>query len=184
MAFIGNDYERGLKLLKDYAEDGEVHSKLNFIGEQHYPGCHYIGIKRTSSMKEMPKLMQADFGKLMEYASNQGGARMQDSFAMYHKWQFVKGICTYTSGIPMEKMPENLLEEFMSGEIPKTKIYTLEHVGPYKHLGNAWSTMSNVVRGKEINVRKNVHPFETYMNDPSTTDPHELIIHINFAVKS
>jgi len=31
--YIGMDYDRGLNLLKDYVEDGEVHSKLNFLGE-------------------------------------------------------------------------------------------------------------------------------------------------------
>ena len=43
--------------------------------------------------------------------------------------------------------------------------------------------MSNIVRGKEIKVRKGIHPFETYMNDPSTTEANDLITHINFAVK-
>lgn len=42
--YIGMDYERGLNLLKDYAEDGEVHSKLNFIGESDYDSCEYIYI--------------------------------------------------------------------------------------------------------------------------------------------
>ena len=58
VAFVGNDYERGLNLLKDYAEDGEIHSKLNWLGTQQFPGCRYIGIKRSCGMDEMSELMQ------------------------------------------------------------------------------------------------------------------------------
>lgn len=55
MGFIGMDYERGLNLLKDFVEEGEVYSKLEFIGEESFPkntvfGCaqalYYSIIKR------------------------------------------------------------------------------------------------------------------------------------------
>ncbi len=183
VAMIGNDYERGLNLLKDYVEDGKIHSRLNFIGESEFPGCTYIGIKRTTGMEGAPKQMEADFNTLMEYASKLDGAHIEGAFSQYHKWDFVKGIASFTSGVPVKEVPADLPSEMISGSLPKMKIHTLEHVGPYEHLGNAWTTMYSMQRGKEFKMRKDIHPFETYGNSPKDTDPKDLITHINFAVK-
>lgn len=183
MAFIGNDYERGLNLLKDYVEDGQVHSKLNWLGESQFPGCDYIGIKRNCTIEEMPSTMKADFENLMSYGESVEGTDRTKAFSMYHKFDFVKGLVSYTAGIPTTKIPSDLSDQFIIGKIPATKIYTLEHIGPYDHLGNAWTTIHMMNRNKEIKGRKDIHPFETYGNSPADTDPKELITHINFAVK-
>lgn len=183
IAFIGNDYERGLNLLKDYIEDGEIHSKLNWLGESQFPGCDYIGIKRNCTMDEMPTMMQADFENLMAYSQNVDGADKEKAFSMYHKFDFVKRKASYTAGIPTTHIPTDLPSQFFAGKIPATKIYTVEHVGPYEHLGNAWTTIYTMHRNKEIKGRKDIHPFETYGNSPVNTDPKDLITHINFAVK-
>jgi len=182
-ALIGNDCERGLRLLKDYAEDGEVHSKLNFIGEQDYPGNNYICIKRSCHVDEMPLLMKDDFTKLMSAAHNIKGFKPDEAFSMYHKWDMVKKQVSYTAGVPYEGDKPEVDFAHETGSIPATKIYTLEHVGPYEHLGNAWSTLYNMQRNKEIKVKKGIHPFETYGNSPMNTEPKDLISRINFAVK-
>ncbi|MEM9545428.1 MAG: SRPBCC family protein [Bacteroidota bacterium] len=183
VAIISNDYERGLNLLKDYAEDGETHSKLNWLGEREFPGCDFIGIKRECSTVEMGEVMKNDFEALMSYCENVDGADKTKAFSMYHKFDFVKGRASYTAGIPTSKVPDNVPVDYFVGKIPSTKIYTLEHVGPYVHLGNAWTTIHKMVRQKEIRPNKSIHPFETYGNSPMDTHPHDLITHINFAVK-
>jgi len=183
VAFVGNDYERGLNLLKDYVEDGEVHSKLNWIGEKDYPGCQYLGIRRTCSIDEMPNLMKADFTKLLDYAHSNDNADITGAFNQYHKFDFVKKIVDYTAGVPFSTIPSDAPSEFMKGNLAATKLYVLEHKGPYHHLGNAWSTMYNMHRNKEIKTQKKYHPFETYGNSPMNTDPNELITYVNFALK-
>ncbi|MDF1698476.1 MAG: SRPBCC family protein [Saprospiraceae bacterium] len=183
VAFVGQDYDRGLSLLKDFAEDGEIHSKLNWLGERQFPGCDYIGISRTCSIDEMGVVMKSDFENLMEYAKGVEGADVTKSFSMYHKFDFVKNMAKYTAGIPSPTIPSDLPSEFKAGNIPPTKIYTVEHIGPYAHLGNAWTTIYTMHRNKEIKGRKGIHPFETYGNSPADTDPNDLITHINFAVK-
>lgn len=183
IAFVGNDYERGLNLLKDYVEDGEIHSKLNWLGESQFPGCDYIGIKRQCTIKEIGEVMKKDFEDLMEYSTNIEGADVTKSFSMYHKFDFVKGRASYTAGIPTKTIPGNLPEQFFMGKIPSTRIYTVEHIGPYEHLGNAWTTIYTMHRNKEIRGRKDIHPFETYGNSPADTDPKDLITHINFPLK-
>ena len=182
-AFVGNDYERGLSLLKDYVEDGEVHSKLNFLGESQFPGCDYIGFTRKCTIETMPELMKKDFDDLMEYAKDIDGTDVTKAFSMYHKFDFVKRTASYTGGIPTTKMPSDLPGKFFAGKIPPTKIYTVEHVGPYEHLGNAWTAIAMMTQNKEIKASRKIHPFETYGNSPADTDPKDLITHINYPLK-
>lgn len=183
VAMIGNDYERGLKLLKDYVEEGKVNSKLNWIGEMEYPGCKYIGIKRTTTIDAMPTTMQKDFENLIAFAKSISDSSIERSFSQYHKFDFVQKMASFTSGIPIKSVPANLPDDAFIGKMPRTKIYRLEHVGRYDHLGNAWSTMYMMHRNKEFKLRKGIDPFETYGNSPKDTHPNDLISYINFAIK-
>ncbi len=181
-AFIGMDYERGLNLLKDYVEDGEVHSQLNFLDPRDYAGCDYVGIRRTCTLNDMPSLVQQDFERLAPWAA-QTCLNPAEMFCIYHKCDPAKGHCNYTAAVPFEDKPDNIPTDFIIGSQPPTRLYTLEHVGPYEHLGNAWSTLHSMIRAKEIKVIKGYHPFETYGNSPQDTEPNKLITHINFAIK-
>lgn len=181
-AYVGNDYERGLNLLDDYAREGVISSKLNWIGKQQFAGGTFIGIKRNCTIDEMPKLMEADFTKLMEFGSSFDGARPQEVFSQYHKFDFVKNLVSYTAGLPVASVSKELPSNFYKGNLPSTEIYTLEHKGLYEHLGNAWATMYMMHRNKEFKSKKGYHPFETYGNDPKDTAPKDLITYVNFAI--
>lgn len=181
--FVGSDYERGLKLLKDYVEDGEAHSKLSWNGIKEYPGCTFIGIKRSSSQADMPKIMQADFEKLIAFSKDLEGAKMQESFSQYHKFDFVKKTASYTSGVPVASAPSNLPADMFVGKLAPTKVYQIQHLGPYDHIGNAWATGHMMMRNKEFKGSKRYHPFETYGNSPTNTHKNELISYVNFPLK-
>lgn len=177
---IGMDYARGLRLLKDYIEDGEVHSKLNWKGNEEFKGGKFVGIKTSCTMETMGKKMAEDLPKLHKLMEEQGLKSAGVPFTQYHKWNFKTGDVEYTAGIPVESIPENLPSGFHGGELPAMKVYTLEHQGPHAHLGNAWSTLYTMQRGKEIPVNKKIHPFETYLNNPNEVDQNELITQIHF----
>ncbi len=181
--FIGMDYERGLAMLKDYVEDGEVHSKLHFKGISHYDGCTYIGVKTDCTLDEVGPKMQEDLTKIGAYLEKHQDKVAGEPFSIYHKWDMVGKKVSYTSGVPVTSVPEDLPEDMISGSIPSTKVYTLEHVGQYAHLGNAWSTMYNMHRGKVFKPKKGIHPFEVYKNNPGEVPDDELVTEVNFAVK-
>lgn len=182
VALVGMDYQRGLNMLKEYLEEGEVYSKLQFNGESTFQGCKYIGIKTSCSMSDMGDKMMGDFGKLGELIEKER-LTAGKSFSIYHKWEMVKQQVDYTGGWEVEEIPENLPEGIFGGELPTTKVYTLRHVGAYQHLGNAWSTLYSMQRGKEFKHSKKVHPFEVYVNNPQETAEKDLITDISFAVK-
>ncbi len=182
VAFVGMDYERGLRLLKDFAEDGKTHSSLDFKGSSDAAGFQFIGIKSTKSFDEMGKSMSEDFPRIISFLSD-NKIEPGLAFTQYHKWEVVKGLATYTSGVQVESIPDSLPEGMISREIPTTKVHTIKHTGPYHHLGNAWSTLYTMQRGKEFKLNKAVDPYEVYMNSPMEVAPNELITEIHFPIK-
>lgn len=183
VAWLGMDYRRGLELLKDYVEDGEIHSKLTFTGRGNYPGCNYIGIKTECAIDDVGRAMQADFDKLGAFVKDKTDLISGKALAIYHKWELVKGTTTYTVALPVKKVPSDLSNGIISGSIPATPIYTLGHQGPYRHLGNAWSTMQNLQRNKAFKMNKKIDPFEIYVNMPGEVTDNKLKTDVNFATK-
>ncbi|MBV6644521.1 MAG: SRPBCC family protein [Cyclobacteriaceae bacterium] len=181
--FVGMDYDRGLRMLKELVEDGKIHSKLEFRGNSSFSGFKYIGIKTSTSINNVGPQMEADFGKLGAFMKEHADIADQSAFSQYHKWDVVKDKVVYTSGVAVKSIPSDLPDGFVSGEIPSSNVHTVRHVGKYDHLGNAWSTLYAMQRGKELKLKKGVHPFEVYLNSPEEVDEKELITDINFAVK-
>ena len=180
---VGMDYQRGLNMLKEYVEDGEVHSKLEFVGENSYPGCKYVGIKTATTMDKIGEQMGQDFGKLRGFLNQHKGLESGSPFSIYHKWGLVDKKVKYTSGVPVSDLPANLPPRIISGSIPATKVYTIRHTGPYLHLGNAWSTMHGMGRRNEFKAKRGIHPFETYLNQPHEVPDNELVAEVHFAIK-
>lgn len=180
---IGSDYDRGLNLLKDYVEKGEIESKLEFRGESHFGGTKYIGINTTCDISDIGSVMVDDFGKIEDFIKDHSDIATGEAYTIYHKWDFVKQKATYTGCVGVTSIPENLPDGFVSGEIKPTKVYTLRHIGAYHHLGNAWSTMYTMHRGKEFKTVKGVHPFEHYISNPKETAQKDTITDVIFAIQ-
>ena len=182
-AFIGMDYERGLNMLKEYIEDGEIKSKLEFLGDEQFPGGQFIGIKRHSTMDTFGPEMAKDFEKLMAYVEENKLEISGYPFSQYHKFDMVKQKVDYTGGVPVNKVPDNLPADFIVGNLPASKVHKVRHIGAYKHLGNAWTTLYTMQRNKEFKSVKNYHPFEMYINSPGEVAEKDLKTDICFAVK-
>jgi effector-binding domain-containing protein len=184
IAYIGMDYERGLRMLKEIIEDKEIKSTLDFKGVSKLPATKYIGVKTTCHQDDMPSSMEAAFKSLEAFLADSPDLTNGDQFSIYHKWGMVKREVTYTSGIPVKAIPAHLPSHFVKGEMPDINVYTLRHVGAYEHLGNAWSTLYNMQRSKEIKCAKGIHPFEVYRNDPAEVESKSLITDVNFPLKT
>lgn len=182
-AFIGMDYERGLLMLKDRVEDGEVHPKLNFNGEASLEKMSYIGLRSTSTKAEMPIKMENNFKTLWSQFGEDDSNAIGVGFTIYHKWGIMKDEIVYTTAIEVRQIPEKLDSPIVSGQIPATTTYQLLHKGPYHHLGNAWSTLYNMKRAKVFKLDKIIDPFEVYGNRPDEVHANELLTTINFPTK-
>lgn len=181
-AYIGMDYQRGLLMLKDYVETGVVPSKLNFKGIQPFSGNRYVGIKTSCTMETVGSKMSDDFTTLSNWAAKNANLLAGKSFSIYHTWDVVKDKVMYTAALPVTEIPTALPEGFISGAIPAMKVNTIEHLGSYPHLGNAWTTQYMMQRNKEYKYRKGIDPFEVYVNMPGEVAPEQLITEIHFPV--
>jgi len=182
-ALIGMDYERGLNMLKEYVEKGRVSSTLEFPGESGYPGCQYVGIRRKTTMSHLGKDMEKDFTDLMEKVQT-AGEFTGEWFSQYHKFDFVKQEVEYTAGVAVKDWKEALPNGWTQGQIPATRMQTVRHIGPYEHLGNAWSAAQAMIQAKEFRPNKKIHPLEFYRNNPADVAPEDLISDVSFAIKA
>ena len=180
---IGMDYDRGLKMLKDYLETGQVPSKLEFPGESAFEGFQYIGIRSQSKMTEIGERMKADFAKLIQWFKDSGTEIGEKPFAVYHSFNLSKGTASFSAGFPVKEVPQNLPEGFESGKLPSSQVYRVKHTGSYDHLGNGWSAGMMHSRAKVFRQNKGLPAFEIYESDPESTKPEDIVTMIYFPVK-
>lgn len=184
-AFVGMDNERGLTMLKDYTEQGEVPHTMTVKGIQDFGGATYIGIKRDVAIKEISSAMEEDYTKLMTYVMENHPDKVSgDAFSIYHKWEMVKGQTSYTACVPVSEIPSDLPSGVIAGRVPATKVHVIHGKGPYRFTGNIWSAQMMRQRGKQFKANKGVDPMERYLNSPTNTEENDLETEVLFAVKS
>ncbi|MDF1824586.1 MAG: SRPBCC family protein [Verrucomicrobiales bacterium] len=182
IAAIRMDYERGLRMLKDHLETGEVPTQLSFAGES-FDAIHFIGITSACSIEDIGESMEADFGKLKSWLTESGSEPTGYPRSVYHKWDIVKGRASYSVGFPMAVSDDPLPEGISAREFPAMKTFAITHTGPYRHLGNAWAAGIMRERGKKIRQRRGVHPFEIYKTMPGGISENETVTVVHFPVK-
>jgi predicted transcriptional regulator YdeE len=183
---IGMDYERGLKMLKDYVEIGTVPATIEYPGHETVSGFAYIGIRTRCRIDDIETAMLSDFEKLMGWYEGQDEESTGKPFTIYHRWELGKGFTDYSVGIPMKEFAVKtapLPEGFTGGEVPACKAFVIRFTGPYRHLGNAWSAGMMRIQGKLIKQNKKIAPFEIYENDMRETPENALITKLCFPVK-
>ena len=78
---------------------------------------------------------------------------------------------------------ESFFYLLMTGELPSLRTHVVTHVGPYRHLGNAWSTAMQMARGKELLQSKKHPPFESYVDSPEETAERDLRVDVHIPVR-
>ncbi len=182
ITYVGMDYERGLKMLKEELEEGKIHSELEFVGKTTFEGYDFIGVRTETTFTSIGKAMANDFTKLHEYIKENNIEAVGVPFSEYRKFNPVKDKVVYVAGIPVKNKENELRDGLFYGSLPKSNIATVRHTGKYDHLGNAWSALMMMDRSKEIKKFKKGFPMEIYINDPTSTKPEELIVDISIPV--
>lgn len=183
--FIGEDYRRGLTLLKDLIETGKTNSKIDFLGIQELEACEFIGIKRKCSTAEIGECMEEDFTSLLTECHQKWGKLISGfPFSVYHKFDMVKKKVVYVAAIPMISVPEDISSQMISGKRPAMKTYCLVHFGPYRHIANGWAALVMHLRAKKFKPSKKFPPMEIYLNSPKDTDELKLKTEILFPARN
>jgi hypothetical protein len=181
--FVGMDYQRGLNMLKDYAETGSVPSKLEFPGITSFDGCRYVGVKTKCAIGDIGSAMEKDFAKLKAWIEESGTRPAGKPFSIYQRWDVATDTGAYTLGFPVAEAPANLPAGLIFDEAPACEAYAVRHTGAYRHMGNAWSGGHMHARAKVFAQNKRIHPFEIYESDPQEVAEEELVTVVHFPVK-
>ncbi len=181
---VGMDYERGLLLLKDLAENGTISCKLNFDGILPFDYTHYFGLRKKTTFTEFKNEMTNDFKTIMPYMEEHYKELLNGApFSMYHQFDAIKNKVEYTVGFPIKYPITSSHIDYFISSLPKMKAYSIELTGSYKFLPNAWAALMMHQRASHLKPLKKVPPLEIYLNKPEDTPENELRTKVLFPIR-
>ena len=182
--YTSNDYNRGLRLLKDFIEKGQLDSKLEFIGFEELEETKIIGKRYQGTRAEFQKNIEKAFGDLFQYCTANCKDNIgQVGYTLYHKFDMLRGKVDYSVGLALKDIPENLDSGYFVQTIPKSKVYSVIHIGTYNHLENAWSAVMMHQNAKKFKPKRKLPSLEIYLNNPSNTPEKDIRTKISVPAK-
>ncbi|EGR1563025.1 transcriptional regulator [Vibrio alginolyticus] len=172
-SMIEMDYQRGLRMLKSKLETGRVHSDLVEIGNRTLPQIHYIGIKGVASLQELGSVIEKHVQQLEQLISDETLSVNGELFCYYQSMDMQKGTFEFITCFPLHNSvpaPQGAV----TGTIPESETFVVEHRGEYQFLGNAWALAMNLVRQSGMKVKTSPLGIERYLNSPKETTEEEL----------
>ncbi len=173
-AWIGLDYDRGLKMLKRYVETGQLPSKTEVIGIGEMTSVTFVGIANSApKLEALGETMSTDFKRLHALFEEKGWPIGHPGFSLYQQFDMFTTAAEFISAIPVEK-PVTVDAPFICDTLRAGGTFTVKHTGDYEFLGNAWAMAKTVARHKKLKVRKKPMGLERYLNNPAETHPEDL----------
>ncbi len=187
-AMIGMDYDRGLKMLKDYVENGTVPSDSKVNGIVDTPAIHYLGVEARCAMKDIGPSMEKTLPEAFRLATKNNLSPAGPPGAIYHKVDFKKQTCHYAAVIPVASLEglaaiDGSTNDTVTGTLAPGRALKATHTGAYRHLGNTWSTAKAYQRYKKLKCIKNTPCYEFYHSDPADVAEPDLITEIFLPLK-
>lgn len=180
--FIGMDYERGLKMLKEWIETDTILSTVNVRGIESVGPLRMAGVRKTTSIQQIGESMKESFCEAEEAFKKHGLPIEEAGISVYHKFDMKAGTFDYTAGWLLPESAGDVPAEMASWSIPTVKAFRVDHIGSYDNVGNGWSAAHQITRYKKMKQSK-VGTFEIYRNDPGDTEPADLQTEIYMPLK-
>lgn len=175
-ALVGGDFERGLLMLKELIEKGNVPSKTLIKGLVQRDDFYYIGYRHQSSKDKLGSIMEKDYSNLFTLVEKHQLPQPEFILAIYHNFDLISSRCDFSTCFGYKNKPSlNIKEDgIISGYCSDHEALQINHTGPYKFLGNAWSTAMSYLRFKKAKSLKEVPMYEIYANDPREVPETEI----------
>jgi len=171
---IRSDYRRGLAMLKDHLESDQIPSSVSRAEIASVDSLNFVGSHGTIEMSQISESMGASFSALADLADSQSIDITGAPFCIYNRMDIKRDECEYTAAMPTAGKL-SIAPPFIADTLPACQALKLVHTGAYRHLGNAWYALISEARFQKLKVKKQVPPFEIYLNDPDTTAEQNLI---------
>ena len=175
-SFVGMDYDRGLKMLKELEETGKVSSDIALSDEAtELPACHYVGTQATGTFAGLGPTMGESFPALEQQVSDAGLEQDGAAFCHYTRMDPAGDNWVYTMGIPVKGTTDSVL---VQERARVERCAHVQHKGSYVHLGNAWSTVFGAMRARKLKHDKRSGGFEIYRQAPSSPEAGDAVTDI------
>jgi len=172
-AYIGADYKRGLSMLKELAETGEIMSKVSIEAITDLPEVEYIGISSGGQLADLGEIMRHSFPKLEAIVASSALSACGAPYCHYRVMDPVNDRWEFIVALPVSG--DASTPGFERGTRPAIKRCAhVRHTGHYIHLGNAWATAFGWMRAEKHRHKKKMGGFEIYLDDPTTTNAEQL----------
>ncbi len=181
-AYIGMDYDRGLKMLKDYLETGSVPSAIKIDPNCKIQSQHYIGLERKCDFHDRATVMGNDFTYLFNYIEKHDIPLTSAPFSIVNTYDVLNKTTSFTTAIPVNEEIK-VTPPLISGFLKEQNGLKVTHTGYYEHLGNAWSTAMAYSRTHKLKTTKEPLGYEFFLNQATETDRAELLTEVILPIK-
>lgn len=172
-SFIAMDYDRGLRMLKQWIESGQVLSRVTVQGVEPIGPLTVAGVSRSCAFNDLGLVMDeaivAATDLLIQHNLPSDGLPI----SVYHNFAHKSESIEFTTGRVVPDSLDSLPEDISTWSMPQMQALRVEHHGRYENLGNAWYTAIQVARQKKLR-QSEIGAFEIYRNDPAETPAAEL----------
>lgn len=174
VGMIRSDYRRGLALLKDYLESGQIRSHSEFVGTVSVDECHFVGRRGNASLPTIADALEVAFEALDSAEQTAGFQRSGNALCFYDRMDYKSDSCSFTAALPVaDGVPDP--PSLMTGHRPACSALKVVHTGDYHHLGSAWAMLISESRHRKLKASRTVSPFEVYISDPAQVPGPERV---------
>lgn len=181
--FIGMDYSRGLRMLKELIETGSIPSKVEVHGRQSTQKFKMFGIASKCSVETVGASMDESFRKARQEFERHRLSLEGKMISVYTRFRVKEGVFEYISGFIVPEsttLPAN--SNLKEWKMVAQAAFKVTHVGPYHHLGNGWSVGNQLVRYKKMK-QHSCGTYEIYVTTPPDTKPQDIVTEIYLPLK-
>lgn len=179
--FIGMDYERGLRMLREFIETAGILSTTEVVGVESVEARSMVGARTSALTNDVGPAMRAAFEKVNAAVACEDSFADREMLSVYHPGDIRKGRFDFTAGYTLSTQ-SSAPAGLVNVEIPAGNYLHVRHTGRYENLGNAWSGAHQYARYKKMKLAKR-DCFEIYVNSPDTTATEDLITDIYLPVR-
>lgn len=181
-AWIGMDYERGLRMLRQWIEEHQVSSTTVIDGTTILQPQYYVGIRQQSTIADLGDHMKECQLRLFDLLDQHHRHALGPPFSIYHSIDIITSETDFIAAIPLAE-PVVVDAPFLTGTLAGGTYFKVTHTGYYEYLGNAWALLMQVCRFRKLKTRKKPLGIERYLNDPDSTPPDKRITEVMTAMK-
>jgi effector-binding domain-containing protein len=135
-------------------------------------------IRKTVSVKNMPTILGACYGEIIQYVKELGASEPMESFVIYHNMDMSN--LEIDAGFTVhERLPSK--GHIKMSSIRAGKYATALHEGPYDTMVDTYNELTAFVRDKGLEVEDWV--YEVYLNNPMDNPDEPPRTRIYFPLK-